>query len=320
MDETREQITRWAQGQVRPLSLRHIGEYYGRYRLSDPETARVMLRSLKRYGQISPVVICERAGVVELVDGFKRLAAARQIRGMNTLSARFLELSEAHAKAAIYGLNRVAGKVHELEEAWLVHALVREDGLQQQEVAELLGRHKSWVCRRLALIERLCPAAREDLRLGLLSSTAARQLIRLPDGNQPLVLETMRRESLCGNEVRGVVDLLMNCTNGTQQSYVLDNPREALSQEVATSLQGRDPRLSHAGNQFVKDLDIAIGRLVRLQNWFFAQGLASLSRVDRQIVVPHVQRFRQQASEAAERATDFLQNLVEFSADECTTT
>jgi len=320
MDQTHESVARWTQGQVGALSLVSIGEHYGRYRLSDPETARVMLRSLKRYGQISPVVICDRAGNLELVDGFKRLAAARQIGGMNTLTARFLELSEAHAKAAIYGLNRVAGKVHELEEAWLVHALVREDGLQQQEVAELLGRHKSWVCRRLALLERLCEAAREDLRLGLLSSTAARQLTRLPEGNQELVLETMRRESLCGAEVRGVVDLLLGCSNGTQQSYVLANPREALSQNESKNVQGGDPRLSAAGNQFAKDLDIAIGRLVRMQNWFFSHGLASLSRVDRQIVLPHVQRFHRQAFEAAERAKDFLQNLEEFTAGECTTT
>jgi len=320
MDKKHEVVGRWTEGQVRPLSLSHIGEHYGRYRLGDPETARVMQRSLKRYGQISPVVICDRAGNLELVDGFKRLAAARQIGGMNTLTVRFLDLSEAHAKAAIYGLNRVAGKVHELEEAWLVHALVREDGLQQQEVAELLGRHKSWVCRRLALLERLCEAAREDLRLGLLPSTVARQLTRLPGGNQQLVLETMRRESLCGNEVRGVVDLLMNCTNGPQQSYVLDNPREALSQEESTGVQGRDPRLSHAGNQLAKDLDIAMGRLVRMHNWFFSHGLASLSRVDRLIVMPHVQRFHRQALEAAERAEDFLQNLEEFTADECART
>jgi hypothetical protein len=127
----------------------------------------------------------------------------------------------------------------------------------------------------------------------------------------------MRRESLCGAEVRGVVDLLLGCTNGTQQSYVLKNPREALSQNESKSVQGRDPRLSPAGNQFAKDLDIAIGRLVRMQNWFFTSGLAALSRVDRQIVIPHVQRFHRQAFEAAQRAKDFLQNLEEFSTDEC---
>ena len=40
--------------------------------------------------------------------------------------------------------------------------------MTQVEVAELLGWHKSWVCRRLALVEKLTLKAREDLRLGLL--------------------------------------------------------------------------------------------------------------------------------------------------------
>jgi hypothetical protein len=62
---------------------------------------------------------------------------------------------DSQAKAAIYGLNRAGGRTRELEEAWIIQALVREDGMSQVEVAELLGRHKSWVCRRLALIERL---------------------------------------------------------------------------------------------------------------------------------------------------------------------
>ena len=79
MDEANEKITGWSNGQIRSLSLSQIGDYYGRYRLSDSETARLMKRSLKRYGQISPIVICDRAGSLELVDGFKRLAAA--VRG-----------------------------------------------------------------------------------------------------------------------------------------------------------------------------------------------------------------------------------------------
>jgi hypothetical protein len=55
-----------------------------------------------------------------------------------------------------------------------LHALVREDGLTQVEVAEMLGRHKSWVCRRLALIEKLCPEARAELQFGVLTPTSAR--------------------------------------------------------------------------------------------------------------------------------------------------
>ena len=112
-----------------------------------------------------------------------------------------MEADERTAKAAIYGLNRAGGRTRELEEAWIIQALVREDGMSQVEVAELLGRHKSWVCRRLALIERLGPKARDELRVGLLSPTAARQIVRLPQGNQAEVLEAIRREALSSAEL-----------------------------------------------------------------------------------------------------------------------
>lgn len=143
-----------------------------------------MARSLERYGQLSPVVVCRRNERYELIDGFKRLGAARRLPQMEQLAARLLEADERTAKAAIYGLNRAGGRTRELEEAWIIQALVREDGMSQVEVAELLGRHKSWVCRRLALIERLGSEARDELRVGLLSPTAARQIVRLPQGNQ----------------------------------------------------------------------------------------------------------------------------------------
>ena len=168
-------MLRWAPESLLDLPCAQIGEHYGCYRLHQPEAERAMARSLDRYGQLSPVVVCQREGHYELIDGFKRLGAARGLASLSHLSARVMEADDRAAKAAIYGLNRAGGRTRELEEAWIVHALVREDGLSQVEVAELLGRHKSWVCRRLALLERLGPASQDELRLGLLSSTAARQ-------------------------------------------------------------------------------------------------------------------------------------------------
>ncbi len=64
-----------------------------------------------------------------------------------------------------------------------MHALVREDGLAKMEAAELLGRHKSWVCRRLALLEKLGEQAREDLRLGLVSPAGASRTHEVRDGS-----------------------------------------------------------------------------------------------------------------------------------------
>ena len=139
------------------------------------------------------MIVCLRDEMPEVVDGFKRLAAAR-VLGWTSLSTRLLTAEERTIKAAIYGLNQTGRRTQEWEEAWIVYALVRDDGLPQVEVAELLGRHKSWVCRRLALLEKLADDVQSELRLGLVAPTAAR-LVRLPVGNQAEVLASGRPRS-----------------------------------------------------------------------------------------------------------------------------
>ncbi|MGA3242206.1 MAG: ParB N-terminal domain-containing protein, partial [Bryobacteraceae bacterium] len=260
-------MLRWADNHLLDLKWEEIGEHYGRYRLHVPEAERAMARSLERYGQLSPVVVCRRQERYELIDGFKRLGAVRGLAQIPRLSARLMEADERAAKAAIYGLNRAGGRTRELEEAWIIQALVREDGLSQVEVAELLGRHKSWVCRRLALIERLGPKARDELRVGLLTPTAARQIVRLPEGNQTEVLEAIRREALSSTELGGVVDLWLKCAERRQQEYLLAHPREALSQAKGVLPAVRDPRLSEAGNQVWKRVGLLLDVLGRMEVW-----------------------------------------------------
>ena len=214
----------WVEGEIRWIAVETIGESYRRYRLPDAAAEAAMAGSLSRYGQISPVAVCLREERPELLDGFKRLTATKTIPGVLSLQARLLEVDDRVAKAIILGLNGIGCRMKELEEAWIVHALVREDGLSQLEVAELLGRHKSWVCRRLAILERLSEECREDLRLGLLSPTVARQLTRLPAGNQIEVVTVARREHLTTAEIHAVVDLIVACSSRPQMEFILEQP------------------------------------------------------------------------------------------------
>lgn len=302
-------MLRWASDDLLHLKREEIGEYYGRYRLHVPEAERAMARSLKRYGQLSPVVVCRRQERYELIDGFKRLGAARSMAGIEHLSARLLEADERSAKAAIYGLNRAGGRTRELEEAWIIHALVREDGMSQVEVAELLGRHKSWVCRRLALIERLGSKARDDLRVGLLSPTSARQLVRLPPGNQAEVLDAVRREALSGAELKGLVELWLGCANRGQQQYILAHPREALSQANRLSQVGRDPRLSEAGNHVWKRVGLLLDVLGRMEVWLAHHGRAGLTAEDRVILAPRFEKLSRDARSVAALSLDLVSEL-----------
>jgi ParB-like chromosome segregation protein Spo0J len=303
-------MLRWCEDGPRELDLGQVGECYGRYRLHVPDAERAMARSLERYGQISPTVVCRREDRYELIDGFKRLAAARMVPGMKRLAVRLIEVDERGAKAAIYGLNRAGGRTRELEEAWIVHALVREDGLTQVEVAELLGRHKSWVCRRLALIERLGPEAKDELRVGLLCPTAARQIVRLPEGNQPEVLELVRREALSTAELTGVVDLLLQCPGRSQQEYILRNPRECLEQAGSPGeIASRDPRLSPTGNEVFKRTGILISMLSRMEVWLSHRGRAALTPGDYPLLVCRFERLERDAASVAALSRDLILEL-----------
>jgi hypothetical protein len=288
----------WNDGVVRPVSLDGLGQRYRRYRLADPEAEEAMAGSLRRWGQLSPVVACVRDEALELIDGFKRWSAAGQIPGM-TLSVRVLEVDERTAKAAILSLNRDQRPVRELEEAWVVQGLVRDDGMTQVEAAHLLGRHKSWVCRRLGLLEKLCVAVKEDLRLGLVGPYLARELTRLPAGNQEALLALARRATLTTPEVSGVIDLLIGAS-AEQAAFVLAQPREALAQVHGMPVALRDPRLSRAGNWLARHLRQAQEALVRVENWLRTPNERELHEKDREILKPLLARVGDQASVVAE--------------------
>jgi ParB/RepB/Spo0J family partition protein len=300
-------MSAWTESSVRPLAIGELGERYRRYRLSDPAQEETMARSLRQYGQLSPVVVCLREGRAELLDGFKRCRAAALLP-WSTLSARVVEVDEAQAKAAIYGLNRTGARPQSLEEAWIVQALVREDGLTQVQAAELLGQHKSWVCRRLAVLERLAEEAKAELRLGLLPPSLARQLTRLPVGNQAAVLTTVRREALTVEETRGLIGLLRGASP-EQEHYLLAKPREALLQ--AEGVQGpiRDLRLSPGGNRVARQLRYLLDALSGMANWLRYPGLAELKGSDRLLLEPRFVRLSQETHLVGSLVADLLEQV-----------
>lgn len=139
--------------------------------------------------------------------------------------------------------------------------------LQQVEVAQMLGRHKSWVNRRLALIGRLCDEAREALRLGLLTPTGARHLTRLPRGNQQAALQSASHAALTSRELSDMVDLLLASSTQEQTQFVLEKPRQAIAQSQDHHVHQWDSRLSAAGNRLAKRLSFLLDSLSKMNTY-----------------------------------------------------
>jgi ParB-like chromosome segregation protein Spo0J len=190
------------------IPIGEIGQRYGELRVVDPGAERAMYRSMQFYGQMTPVVVCKTERRPEMIDGFKRLRAGIKLN-FTQLSARIFPGRIHGAKAAMIHLNMKAGTISDLEKAMVIRSLCRDDGLSQVEIGALLGRHKSWVCRRLSLVEHLSDEIVEHLKLGLITTTIGRELARLPRGNQAGALQTILKYHFDSRETSRLVALLL---------------------------------------------------------------------------------------------------------------
>lgn len=195
--------------EIEEIAVSEVGEKYGAFRIVSPPAEAAMMKSIQRYGQISPVVCVKSGSGYELVDGFKRLRACRRLNKA-VLKAKTEEFSERACKAAIIQLNRTGRSISEMEEAMVLQSLHREDKLTQVEIAVLVGRHKSWVSRRIALIERLSAEVQENIRLGLITIMVGRELSKLPRGNQKAAADAVLKHRLSTRETTRLITYLLS--------------------------------------------------------------------------------------------------------------
>jgi ParB/RepB/Spo0J family partition protein len=212
----------------RDVALGELGEALASLRLCDASALEAMRRSLAQHGQLSALSLFCEDGQLEILDGFKRVRAARAL-GMRTLRARIAEVDVVGAKLQLVALHERRG-LTELEEAWLIRSLYREHGLSQPSIAARLGRHKSWVFRRLMLVETLDPAVQADVRLGLLTPRAATVVSRLPRGNQHDLAGLVIRRGLTVRQTELLVTELLDLADDA-----------ARARQIAARLAGAAP-------------------------------------------------------------------------------
>ena len=214
------------------VSIAELGERLGALRVREPATVEAMRRSLSTHRQLTSILVFAVEDRLELLDGFKRVHAARAL-GWTELVAETSGVGLVDAKVQIAAIHGGRG-LTEIEEAWLVRSLYRDDGLSQPEIARRLSRHKSWVCRRLLLVEALDSTIQADVRLGLLAPRAAVALSALPRGNQPAASSVVIRRGLTVKQTELFV------------AQILEQPDEAARASFITRHLEASPGLAPA--------------------------------------------------------------------------
>jgi ParB/RepB/Spo0J family partition protein len=238
------------------LEICRIGTSYGRVRCLAPRQIEQMKASMTAHGQLTALVVVTRPSGLELIDGFKRLRAAEQM-GWTTLRVASMDVDEPGQWAAMLALNRATHSMSVLEEALVLREMAA--GMTQTEIGQILNRHKSWVSRRIGLIERLHPELVEQIREGILPPGAARRLLSLPTGNQLELATVVMHHGLGSQETELLVRLWKNAESPVRD-YLLAHPHEALANARAEDPEAPpDPRLTPRGQRLRRHLRILQG-------------------------------------------------------------
>jgi len=252
------------------LAPGELGESLSRIRLCSPKAQQEMQRSLSRLGQLTPVQAYRGEQGLEVFDGLKRLWAAREL-SWEKLRVEVHGLDAAGAKVRLLCCN-TSTNLDEIEEAWLVRSLYRDDGLSQPQIAVLLRRHKSWVCRRLAMAESLCDGLSASVRLGLIGVTAAAEVARLQRCNQDVVAEVITKRGLTTRQASRLVQALL-AIDRDQWPKLLEqvSAPAALTDPRKRGVSRRSPAERMVADAFaIKEL------AVRLQTRLLERSLGSL--------------------------------------------
>ncbi|MCX6011837.1 MAG: ParB N-terminal domain-containing protein [Chloroflexi bacterium] len=263
------------------------------YRLVLPGQIKMMQQSLERLGQLQPVITRRTGDLYQIIDGFKRYYASEQ-SGLPSLSSKVFEVEEGIGKAMILAYNREPQSMVDYEEGLIVYSLKKEHMMNQKEISELTGYSQTWVCRRISLIERLDDIVQSQLRMGKLNAAHAREIIKLPRGNQEEIAQVIIGNNISSRQSGWLIEKYLSSGSDAEREYLLRYPKEAI-EKATKETEVYDSRLSKHGNRLLKTVEL----LFHQQHVFIGQYIDTktdkLSELERSILNPKLKRISEKS-------------------------
>lgn len=243
---------------ISALDIESIQTRYSSMRLISPVHVQSMVASMERHGQLQPVIIIKEGDNYQLIDGFKRYFAAEKL-SLQHLETRLIDVPTAVGKSMILSYNKTSGSLIDYEEGLVIQNLKTEHLMSQKEISELLGRSCSWVCRRLLLVEKLAAPVQDSLRMGQITSGHARELVKLPRGNQQEFASSIIANNLTTSQSSKLVSMYLESGTEEETKWLLTDPLKAIETTV-TQKDIYDCRLSVHGNKLLKTTELLLNQ------------------------------------------------------------
>lgn len=149
---------------------------YAHIRVRNEARVRRLADSISRHGQLEAMVaVFDRDGRLILIDGYQRQAALRYL-GQDTGMVTEADEPENQALCQLL-IHRGERQWEAIEEAGLIQELHRRFGCSLGEIGRRIGRDKSYVKRRMDLLESLPEEVLSRVIAGVISTWAASRVL-----------------------------------------------------------------------------------------------------------------------------------------------
>mgnify|MGYP006284810689 CR=1 FL=1 len=276
--------------QIKEIQIGEFDLSLGKMRIMNMSRILQVEKSMRLHGQLQPVVARVHEGGVQLIDGFKRVYCCETLL-IESLQCHLLEVDQDQAKVLLLSYNWSSRSLESYEEALVLQDLLETHDMDQRELSRLTGKSTSWVSRRLSLIGKLDEEIGADIRMGVLTSSHARALMRLPRGNQMAVARVIRTHSLTSRQSDQLVDAYLAAEDQRSQQQLLEAPERVLYRYNENDPPGQmyDPRLSRYGNQVASSMQEVIAGMQGILKLLDNPRMESLHQTDQMLLSPGIE-------------------------------
>ena len=254
-------------------------------RIINPDWVLRVQNSIWLHGQLQPVVAREHEGKYQIIDGFKRYYISVDLE-IKTLQCQVLDIDLQQAKLLILSYNRPHQSMEVWEEAMVLEDLLKTHDLSQQSLSRLTGYSRSWVSRRLSLISKIDEEVASEIRMGTLTSSQARALIKLPRGNQLEVARVITTFGLSSRLSDRLVNAFLEAEDEDQQRHILAHPEHILWDQTDLPENPYDDRLSSYGNDLMHSIMNLYRPLRTMLSKLGDRRIGELNKSEKVIIAP----------------------------------
>ena len=234
---------------------------YSHIRVRNIKRIHRLAASISRYGQLEPLVTVVEKDRFILIDGYQRYRALREI-GRDTADIVTVEITEEESLLQLL-TQRGERQWEAIEEAGIIQELHRRFNYSFSEIGKKTGRDKSYVKRRLDLLESLPEEILKHVLSGTISTwTANRVLVPLARANaeDATKLAThLEKSPLSTRQLKTFYDHYQK-SNRKVRKRMIESP-DLFIKTSSTSLNKDGPE-----EKWLRDAGAVCGILGRLQN------------------------------------------------------